>query len=546
MRGVCCGNFQAPSPSEQVFTQNVEISSVRMALVVAARCRWRLQALDAPTAFLNAPLPASSGRVVVRPPKLFVDFGLVGKDELWIVNKGLYGLRVAPRAWGLERDSDLAKFRFRVGGVAAKMVKSRSDPSVWLVVAETEPKCETQRELLGLCLVYVDDFLLAGPDGVLDSLERLLKATWNCSVTQRIGGMTNGVLKYLSLEVEARNGSFVVHQSPYLDEMLQKWGLESANPVTSIVLEPRPRKPEEGDEDRPELDLQTVRMAQKMAGGLIWLATRSRPDISYAVSQLSSFCVIDPEWSLRLGKRILRYLIGTRAYAMLIPPVGPDFEEQRAAAGGGSPPGGVPPPGGPRGGASDLPFLRLDVFADASFEATTAQSGCSVFLGGVLIDWRSQKQAQIARSTAEAEITALNLGVHMLEGSEAVLHSMCVSTKAETPTLWGDNSASLLIAEGQGSWRTRALSNRAVAIRSRVEMGMLIVNKVSSEEQRGDGLTKCNPAPIMGRIREHFGLVALLDRPRLRAARAGVPHFSDRLSAPLRPMSTGGPNGLDF
>ena len=81
-RGVACGNFLKKSPEEAIFTHNVEIASVRLALAIAARCSWQLQALDVSTAFLYAPLPESAGRVVLRPPKLFVDFGLVPHDEL--------------------------------------------------------------------------------------------------------------------------------------------------------------------------------------------------------------------------------------------------------------------------------------------------------------------------------------------------------------------------------------------------------------------------------------------------------------------------------
>ena len=124
------------------------------------------------------------------------------------------------------------------------------------------------------------------------------------------------------------------------------------------------------------------------------------------------------------------------------------------------------------------------------------------------MDWRSQRQPQVARSTAEAEVTALNVGLMMLEGAEATLCSMGV--RLSVPTLWGDNAASLYLAHGQGSWRTRALANRAAALRSRLEMGTLDFMKVASEDQRADGLTKVFAAPAMARIRAHFNLQQVL------------------------------------
>ncbi|CAK0841691.1 unnamed protein product, partial [Prorocentrum cordatum] len=466
-------------PKPEVFTQNVEISSVRMALAIAAECRWKLLALDVSTAFLNAPLPKESGRVVVRPPALMVHYGLVAADELWVAKKGIYGLRVAPRAWGLQRDSDMRGMRVQVGGRECKLAQSHCDASVWMATPALEPKLEADRELLGLVVVYVDDFLVIGPDGVIDVVEAKLNTFWACSSQVRIGFDAPGKLTYLSLEVEARSDHFAVHQGQYIDDMLAKWGLQGGNACSTIAFEPVPDRSDHDDEP----DLAEVKLAQKMGGGLLWLSTRSRPDIAFAVSRLSSHACRAPTWALKLGKRILRYVLGTRRFGLVVRPFS------------GS-------PGAHRAGR---PLeLKLDVYADASFETDTSQSGVAVFVGDVLVDWRSQRQPQVARSTAEAEVTALNVGLLMLEGAEATLCSMGV--RLSVPTLWGDNAASLFLARGQGSWRTRALANRAAALRSRLEMGTLDLVKVASEDQRADGLTKVFAAPAMARIRAHFNL----------------------------------------
>ena len=138
------------------------------------------------------------------------------------------------------------------------------------------------------------------------------------------------------------------------------------------------------------------------------------------------FATVDPEWSLRLGKKVLRYLIATREYGLFYP--------SQASA------------------------------SDASTEG-----------------------------------------------------------KLKVPTLWGDNAASLCIADGQGSWRTRSLANKAVALRSRLDLGTLELKKVSSEEQRADGLAKVFPAPAMARIRGHFGLTIVAENALIQMVReAGV------------------------
>ena len=281
--------------------------------------------------------------------------------------------------------------------------------------------------MLGYVCVYVDDFLIAGETAAIRAVSDMLESTWTCSVQSLISPVHPGSIKYLSLSIQARADGYYVHQQEYLEELLAKWGLDRGNGVGTIVIDPLPEEPADGNEEEA-VDIGQVRLAQRMSGGLLWLSSRRGPDVAFAVSRLASAAAINPEWALKLGKKILRYLAGTRHYGLAY-----------LCSGG----------------------LALHVYADASFEPATAQTGIAVYLGHRLVDWRSCKQPQPARSTAEAEVTGLALGGVVLEGVEAVLGSMLI--KAESPEMFGDNQASIHIFKGQGSWRTRCFANRAAA-----------------------------------------------------------------------------------
>ena len=106
-------------------------------------------------------------------------------------------------------------------------------------------------------------------------------------------------------------------------------------------------------------------------------------------------------------------------------------------------------------------------------------------MGDNLVDWRSIKQTQVARGTAEAEITALALGGIVTEGFQALLESMLI--RLEGVNISGDNTASLCLTQGQGSWRARCLNNRANGLRCRIQSGDLIVSFAGTGGQRADG-----------------------------------------------------------
>ena len=148
----------------------------------------------------------------------------------------------------------------------------------------------------------------------------------------------------------------------------------------------------------------------------------------------------------------------------------------------------------------------LYTHADAGFGEDESQTGIATFMGENMIDWRSIKQTQVPRSTAEAEITALALGGIVIEGFQALLEGMY--TRIERVTLYGDNQASICLTVGQGSWRTRCLNNRANGLRCRIQSGELEVLYVRTGEQRADGLTKLLCVTKLQQARLQFGIVA--------------------------------------
>eukprot|EP00971_Amphidinium_carterae_P245526 4875830-Amphidinium_carterae.2 len=96
-RLVNCGNFL--NPYGETSTANLDISVLRTLISVGLTNKWRFASADIPQAFLYASIEQGQN-VYLKPPKICVDFGLVGKDTLWRLKRALYGLRESPKALG--------------------------------------------------------------------------------------------------------------------------------------------------------------------------------------------------------------------------------------------------------------------------------------------------------------------------------------------------------------------------------------------------------------------------------------------------------------
>ncbi|CAK0808177.1 unnamed protein product, partial [Prorocentrum cordatum] len=438
-RGVVCGNFEGES-DEPVYCSNLDIASLRAALAVACKNGWSLGAMDVSTAFLNAHLPIRHKRVVVRPPAVFVRYGLVPEGELWAAEKAIYGLRVSPKAWSDKRGAFVKSIVVDIGGEPHVLRQSSADLAVWAVVPQQGG------DVVGYALAYVDDFLMMGSDSAVIALRDQLGKLWRTSSQPIANRSAPGSLRHLSIDIELKaDGTLTLGQRQYTEELLEKWGMLHCNGTGNINLE------KESFEH--------------------FTATSSR-------------CDGDDEEE---APEVLRHLSSTRRTGLYYLP------GSGGAGGDDQGDGGEPGP--------EAAFVQT--FADASHEDVGTQTGVATYLDGCLIDWRSVRQQLVAFSTCEAEVNALAMGERMQSSVVATLESMQIRCRA---VLYGDNSAANQIATGRGAWRTRALSTKVNAIRSRVERGLLTLQFVATSFMKADGLTKCGGVPCAQRTRGHIGL----------------------------------------
>ena len=165
------------------------------ALKVGVKEGWIVSKHDVKGAFLNAKMP--EGRiVVVQPPDQWVKWGLVEKDTFWTLEKAVYGLRESPALWSQERDKQLSALHWNVGKRVFRLKQCVGDSQVWVIKEDNE----NRPAILGLVIVYVDDFLISCKAGeVRETFLTSLGKLWKLDKEEVL--TTSNSLTFLGIEL---------------------------------------------------------------------------------------------------------------------------------------------------------------------------------------------------------------------------------------------------------------------------------------------------------------------------------------------------------
>ena len=305
VRIVACGNFLA-FKGEELFAAGADASALRFALKIAAEEKWRIVTVDIKVAFLNAPLVTTTkdhGTVqdgvmfVLKPPALLVRLGYAKESEAWIAEKAMYGLRQSPRSWSIYRDQVMSELQLE----NLTIQQATSEPNLWILRGQQDDA------LLGLILVYVDDMMIVGagrtPDLVLNQLQRI----WQTSVPEEVTEEAQS--KFLGVEIMRCGGTIRALQTSYVEDRLAS-NLGGEWRAVRDATMPCPKEWDDGPED--DIQEHHVREAQRVVGELLWLVTRTRPDLAFITSRLAQMVLKAPRMVAKLAEQVWRYLKATR------------------------------------------------------------------------------------------------------------------------------------------------------------------------------------------------------------------------------------------
>ena len=398
---------------------------------------------DVKTAFLHGDL---NEVVYVRQPDGFHEGG---PNMVWRLNKALYGLRQAPRAWYLHLKQVLEGKGFTA---------SQADASFFTL------DCEDDRILL---LVYVDDILVAAK-----SLDNVNKAKHMLQAEFDIKDLGEAKV-FLGMEIERDRdaGTLKLSQTGYLSNLAARFDATETVPTgvpMTTGFELFPKIPGE------QLD-KNFFPYQSLLGGLLYASTGTRPDIAYAVSALARVSNCYTQAHVDALLKVLQYAYHTRDIGIVY---------------------GV-------SGNGLVGYCDADYAGDA-FNRKSTNGYVFVKTGGA-VSWLSRRQDIVAQSTGESEYIAASAA-----GKQALWLRILESdlTGRVAPVLiFTDNTAALsLLSNPIASKRSKHIDVQYHFARDRVMRGELQYEYCSTNNMWADCLTKAVPKAIMLACREGMGL----------------------------------------
>ena len=506
-RAVCCGNYEDRSAStEATVAGGADGIQIRTLLRAGAVRGWQAATTDVKAAFLNAPRRNQNKVLLMAVPKVYRASGLVEHpDEVWLIQGAVYGLASSPRDWSEHRDKVIEKLTWKrdtaMGAVVGGFERTSED-NLWKMVeygsnAEGGESHLTPEgwfgEIKGYLSVYVDDLLFVGEEAVIHSAMESLTGTWQCSPLEFAG---EKAMRYCGFEVQKLDGGFRLSQENFTKELLEKWGMNEDSSKSSTITSPNfvlpdPEAPEENPKDPAK-----VKEAQQLAGALLWLNTRTRPDLSVGVAYMSRAISRRPSHACEVGRNLLKYLKENPKalhYSSKVEKV--DF-----------------------GSREQLPVQRhprlLEIHSDISYatlEGYKSGQGLVAFFAGAPVAWNAGRQPFVCQSTAESELVGLCEGLVMGKSMSALVDILTAGMDEDPKgingeqlprcVLYGDNMASIALTEGQGgSWRTRHLRIRAALLREALSLHSWNLIHLKGSELTADGFTK----PLHGEAFERF------------------------------------------
>ncbi|XP_011699846.1 PREDICTED: uncharacterized protein LOC105457091 [Wasmannia auropunctata] len=246
---------------EETFSPVVNMSSLRLVLALAVQKMKVIEKFDVKTAFLNGNL---SEDIYMEIPERFSK----KSDKICKLKKALYGLKQAPLRWNQ---------------CLTDVLKSNG-----MKPTKVEPCIFVNRSYTVILALYVDDGIVIGTDS--SDVEKLISSIGNKFIITRDFNPTS----FLGIQFRWSKNQVKLKQTEYAKTLIINFGMENAK-ISKIPMTMNEK------DNRPE-DLSSKFPYRECVGSILYLASKTRSDLSYA-SGYDAAAILAPLNGFLTGKK---------------------------------------------------------------------------------------------------------------------------------------------------------------------------------------------------------------------------------------------------
>ena len=357
------------------------------------------------------------------------------------INKSIYGLKQAPKAWFEKLNKSLIELQF---------TPLQYEPCIFIYT-----RSENEKYYLFL---YVDDTLIAGKDlDFIKYLVSLIQAKHDIKII--------GEPKFiLGIKLtRCNNGDILMDQNQYIKDIAERFNVTS-NPLKLIQMPCTLSQFRKIEDDAGQIDLVDLSLdIRSMVGSLMYVSMGTRADITYFTNYISRYLTKPTKYIVKIIRQTICYLLDT---PFIYIKCERDYK--------------FPP--------------QVRTWADASLAnnkiSRKSTTGGLIKFGRTLIDWLSSKQPVISLSTAESEYVAL------AEMMKELLYKVALVEEAGIPQsrpleIFEDNTAAIAISNNPIiNKKSKHIDLKYHFIKKHIQDRFAQIKYIATKFQEADILTK--------------------------------------------------------
>ena len=448
------------------FSPTVGFTAIRVVIALVANPKFITESYDLSGAFLGTDLRDSAVYIQLPPD--------AGKHagKVLLLKRAVYGTKASGRRFIDALAERILSFEYVKKPDGAGKGKSQARGG-----NESEQTRGRFRRLrMDLCIFvyedsdgnvmylvhYVDDIILASTSvRIRDAFIVHLNEAWNVTLEGKMERFLG-----IHFSQEEKTGKWKATMAMYIDRIAKRFKLEETRIVETPLEAGFVLSAQDFEIDPSE---EMISEYRSLIGSIGYAAVALRYDICYAVSVLSRHLARPCVKAVQAAKRVVRYLVQTRDFAVEWWIDRKDIDA----------------------GCANVVFGSADSSFGMCPITRRSHSGYANFLNNGIISFKSKLQKSVTVSSAEAELMGLSDEVMEVIYLRGLLKEIGFEQKGAT-LIWEDNKAAILIAEAECSsaGRTKHVDIRFRFIAERIKRGEVRVRYRPTDLNYSDLFTK--------------------------------------------------------